>query len=50
MEYRKNYSITSGSLWNYYRDKINNDANENNDKNNFSISKNKTTISKSFWI
>ena len=22
LEYSRNYSITSGSLWNYYRDKI----------------------------
>ena len=28
LEYSQNYSITSGSLWNYYRDKIN-DVNDN---------------------
>ena len=26
-EYNDNYSITSGSLWNYYRDEVNDDAN-----------------------
>ena len=30
MEYSDNYSMTAGSLWNYYRDYINDDANENN--------------------
>ena len=30
LEYSDNYSITSRRLWNYYRDEINNDANENN--------------------
>ena len=30
LEYSDNYSMTSGSLWNYYRDEINDDANENN--------------------
>ena len=30
LEYSQNYSITSGSLWNYYRDEINNvDVNDN---------------------
>ena len=27
-EYSDNCSMTSGSLWNYYRDEINDDANE----------------------
>ena len=27
--YSDNYSMTSGSLWNYYRDEINDDSNEN---------------------
>ena len=26
LEYSKNYSVTSGSLWNYYRDKVDNDT------------------------
>ena len=29
LEYSDNYSKTSGSLWNYYRDEVNDDANEN---------------------
>ena len=29
-EYNDNYSITSGNLWNYYRDEVNDDANEIN--------------------
>ena len=47
LEYSANYSMRSGSLWNYYRDEINDDKNENNkdgnNKNNF-----KTKASKSF--
>ena len=38
--------MTSGSLWNYYRDETNDDANEN-DKNN-RINNNKTITRKSF--
>ena len=34
LEYSDNYAMTSGSLWNYYRDEINDDANENNAANN----------------
>ena len=30
LEYSCNYSMTSGSLWNYYRDEINDNANKNN--------------------
>ena len=30
LKYRDNYSMTSGILWNYYRDELNGDANENN--------------------
>ena len=40
--YSDNYSMTSESLWNYYRDKINDDANENNVANN-AINNNKIT-------
>ena len=39
LEYSNNYSIASRSLWNYYRDEVNDDANENNvagNKINFS--------------
>ena len=32
-EYSKNYSKTSRSLWNYYRDELTNDTNDNNDFN-----------------
>ena len=33
LEYSDNYSMTSGSLWNYYKDEMNDDANENNADN-----------------
>ena len=33
LEYSDNYSMASGSFWNYYRDEINDDANENNATN-----------------
>ena len=45
--YSDSYSMTLGSLSNYYRDKINDDENEN-DENGNKISNNKTTTSKSF--
>ena len=33
LEYSKNYSMTSGSLWNFYRDEIDNiNDNASNDK------------------
>ena len=47
LEYSDNYSMTSGSLWNCYRDEVNDDANENNDDSK-KINNNKTTTSKSF--
>ena len=47
LEYSENYSMTSGSLWNYYRDEVNDDANENNSARN-KINNNKTITSKSF--
>ena len=47
LEYSDNYSVTLGSLWNYCRDKVNDDVNENNADNN-KINNNKTIISKSF--
>ena len=42
LEYSDNYSMTSGSLWNYYRDEINYDENEsdNNNINNSSSNNN----------
>ena len=48
LEYSDNYSMTSGSLWNYYIDEENDVANENNDAGNYRINNNKTIISKSF--
>ena len=48
LEYSDSYSKTSGSLWNYYRDKISDSANENNDASNYRINNNKTARSKSF--
>ena len=47
LEYSDNYSITSGSLWNFHRDEINDSSIENNDDGN-KINKNKTITSKSF--
>ena len=32
-EYSKNYSKTSGSLWNYYRDELTEDTSDNNNPN-----------------
>ena len=47
LEYNENYSMTSESLWIYYRDKVNNDENVNGNANN-GIINNKTITSKSF--
>ena len=41
LEYSDNNSTTSGSLWNYYRDEMNDNANENNDAGNYGINNNK---------
>ena len=46
LEYSDNYSMTSGSLWNYYGDKVNDDANENNDAGNYRTKNNNTTSKK----
>ena len=40
--------MTLGNLWNYYRDEVNNDVNENNDAGNYRINSNKTTASQFF--
>ena len=40
LECSDNYSVTSGSLWNYYREEINDDENENDDNNNNNNNKN----------
>ena len=45
--YSDNYSMTSGSLWNYYGDEVNDNADENN-AGNYRINKNKTITSTSF--
>ena len=47
-EYSDNYSMTSGSLQNYYRNEINDDAMENDNANDKRIKNNKTITSKSF--
>ena len=46
-ENSENYSMTSGSLWNYYRDKVHDHINENNGNNYRSDDEKKSTI-KSF--
>ena len=33
-EYNDHYSMTSGSLWDYFRDDVNDDPNENNSADN----------------
>ena len=33
LEYSKNYSKTSGSLWNYYRDELTDETNDDNGPN-----------------
>ena len=46
LEYGDKYSMTSGSLWNYYREEINDSAIGNNKDDK--INKNETI--KIFWI
>ena len=46
LEYSGNYSMTSGSLWNYYRVEVNYSQGEN--ENKFRINNNKTTATKPF--
>ena len=48
LKYSDNYSMTSENLWNYYRDDLNDDVNENNSAGNDRINNNKTTTSKPF--
>ena len=48
LEHSDNYSVTSGSFWNYYRDEVNGDANENNTGSNYSINNIKTARSETF--
>ena len=46
LEYRDNYSMASGSFWNYYRGKMNDNANET--VANYRLNNSKTITSKSF--
>ena len=48
LEYSDNYYRTLRSLWNYYREEINDDENENHNNNNRLLNNNKTITSKSF--
>ena len=48
LEYSDNYSVTLGSLSNYYRDEVNDDAREYNATGNYRIHSNKTKRSKPF--
>ena len=48
LEYSKNYSMASGSLWNYYRNEVNDDANKNNAAGYYRINNNKATTTRSF--
>ena len=41
LEYSHNYSMSSGSLWNYYKDEINDNENKN-DANEDMVNNNKT--------
>ena len=53
LEYSKNYSKTSASLRNYYRDELTDEANDNNGPNKYVISlksfKYKTSITRSTY-
>ena len=50
LEYSKNYLKTSASLWNYYRDELTDETNDNNDPNkNVINSKYKTSITGSIY-
>ena len=49
LEYSDNYSMTSGSLWNYYRDEVNDSTTENPNINN-RIYNNETITSRSLTI
>ena len=48
LEYSDNYSMTSGSVLNYYRDQVNDDANESNPAGNCGVNNSKITTTKSF--
>ena len=42
LEYSKNYSKTTGSFWNYYRDKLNSGLGGSNNNVNYSIKDSKS--------
>ena len=44
LEYSKNHKKTIGSLYNYYRDELNDDADNNNFANNNVVSSNTFSI------
>ena len=48
LEYSNGCCMTSGNLWNYYRDEVKDSADENNDANNFRMNNNETTKCKYF--
>ena len=48
LKYSNNYSMTLGSLWNYYGDDVNGDVNENNYTVNYRINSSNITANKSF--
>ena len=48
LEYCDNYFMTSGSLWSYYRDEVNDDDDHNDNSNNNRINYDKTITSKFF--
>ena len=45
LEYSDNYTMSSGSLWNYYRDEVNDTDIENNDAVNYRINNNRRAAS-----
>ena len=48
LEYSDNYSMISRSLWNYFRDEINDDENEHDNNNNNRLNNNEVITSKDF--
>ena len=48
LERSGNYCLISGSLWNYYRDEVNDAADENNTNCNYRINNSQTTTKKYF--
>ena len=48
LEYCDNYFMTSGSLWSYYRDEVNDDDDNDDNSNNNRINYDKTITSKFF--